>query len=410
MMPSNNKPPVDLRLPTKHSRKRLPTIITDYDELLTSAEVILTAHEGSLFTYQPASAKLPYSVEHDRDAAWAAADHTVQTVEAILRGFAWHIPGTCWHRNLPPNDAGPNRMTIVPYDDIPMAMEELVDRLYNEGLAYMNLRAGRLEELHRISGRGGDHDNDVMAGLLDEPPPDDTQRLPFSFLSDGGGSSTTASSADQNNSDDSAVENNPYLHEFALPGPTTAMYDTLLDVAAVTGNINCVDNVNVWHELAFTRHQLDGGCATNRNVYTVPTALTFNALIRYAANMSYQSDGGDVELRDTAIALAFSTYQTLDEVDIVHKNAASAMYTLQVIAKYMPPSRIRGNIAAGVFQQARYRGLINKAVIEAYKAANTPSNSAEDDAYIRDNLLGPIPPKWKRESKKYRYNPREDVY
>jgi hypothetical protein len=415
----------EFRLPTKHSRKCLPTIITDYEELLTSAEAILAANEGSLFTYNPTYAKLDYTVENDRDTAWAAADTTVQTVEAILRGFCWHIPGTCWHRYVPPstNKDGPNSMmTNVPTEDIPMAMEELIDRLYKEGLAYMKLRAERLEELHKASGRAS-HEDDLIAGLLAEPSPpeDDNEDNQFSFLTSGGsgggddagdGSSSDLArlEGDNNMVETTPDERKPYLHDFALPGPTTAMYDCLLDVAAVTGDVNCADKINVWHELAFTRHQLDGGCRTNRNIYTVPTALTFNALIRYAVSVPVRD--GDLELRDTALAWAFSTYQTLDEVEIVHKNAASVNYLLQVIAKYMPPSRIRGNIAAGVFHQARYRGLVNSAVVDAYIAANTPSNCPEDDAYIRDTLRGPqpIPPKWKRDSKKYRYNPREDFY
>jgi hypothetical protein len=149
--------------------------------------------------------------------------------------------------------------------------------------------------------------------------------------------------------------------------------------------------------------------------------------LRVAAELPIAETTLSPLIRDHAITTAMSTFQALHECGVVHRNSASYTYALRAVTKYLPPSRIRDNMAAGLVSQARYHGLLSVDVVAAYRAALVAplSQSDKDEvhasryqnvtaaaALLHDPNMPPEqwPPKWKRHSRKRQYHPREAIY
>lgn len=415
-------------LPTRHSRKSLPTVITDVVELTELASEIIESDIGRLFTYNEYAINKKEATT--RTAAWDIADLTVQKVESVIRGFSYLVPGTMWNRwlseqkskNSGSNSGGAPAMEDIPSSDLFILQLQLVDRLIDEGNAYMTIRNTRMEDMYGPKGSTPITGSFDALGNRVVKKEDSNEKS--SKVQKGNEESDDDDDSDYDNSDDEEEEVS-YMFDFALPGPTTAMYDTMLDTMACTASTvadrqESLQIAQHLHETLMTRHENDGGDLHNDNVHTRPTAVSFNALIRIAAELPYDNSVNistdtapveEVEYRDDVCSTFITALQEMHECGVVHRNSASYKYALECVAKYMPPSRIRGNISTGLFQQARYVGLINDNVIAAYIKANTPSNDEWNDNYIRDVLLpGTWPVKWKRESRKRQYHPSEDTY
>ena len=403
-------------LPTRHSRKLLPTAITDLMELTELASEVIESDIGRLFTYNEYAINKKEATT--RTAAWDIADVTVQKVEAVMRGFSNLVPGTMWNRWLT-NQKQQNTEDIPP-TDLFILQQQLVDRLIDEGQAYMTIRNTRMEDMYGKKGSA------PITGSFDAlgnrvVKKDETREKSSAVVDD-----EPMQRANQESEDGDEIDKEEsYMYDFAPPGPTTAMYDTMLDTMAciasgVTNRQESLLLAQHMHETVMIRHTNDGGDPKNDNVHTRPTAVSFNALIRIVSELPYDNSVNistetapveEVEYRDDVCATFITTLQAMHECGVVHRNSASYKYALDCVAKYMPPSRIRGNISTGLFQQARYVGLINDSVIAAYIKANTPSNDEWNDNYIRDVLQpGTWPVKWKRESRKRQFHPKEDTY
>jgi hypothetical protein len=424
-------------LPTRHSRKRLPAVITDVVQLTELASEIIESDIGRLFTYNE------YAIDKKdattRTAAWDIADVTVQKVESVIRGFSYLVPGTMWNRwltefkarnsYLSSNGTTASTMTTQSMDDIPpsdlfILQQQLVDRLIDEGDAYMTIRNTRMEDMYGMKGSAPITGSvDAQGNRVVKKKKNDTREPSSAASSDV--QAMPNENEDDDEDDDKLGKDDTYMYDFAAPGPTTAMYDTMLDTMACTASMmtnrqEALHLAQHMHDTIMIRHTNDGGDVMNDNVHTRPTAVSFNALIRIVAELPYDNSVNistetapvsEVEYRDNVCATFITTLQAMHECGVVHRNSASYKYALDCVAKYMPPSRIRGNISTGLFQQARYVGLINDSVIAAYIKANTPSNDEWNDNYIRDVLQpGTWPVKWKRESRKRQYHPREDTY
>lgn len=130
-------------IPSRHSRKVLPQVCTDLDTLHYLTDDVLQAPMGSLFTY---------AVDKDSQLdAWDAADVARQKVEFLVRGYAAQLPGTMWHRWAVGADKKTSQFVIDPEDTEKVSqtlkqMEDLLDRIWNEGHAYMLVRADRMQE------------------------------------------------------------------------------------------------------------------------------------------------------------------------------------------------------------------------------------------------------------------------
>lgn len=133
---------------------------------------ILQAPVGSLFSYNPLTAtpltkrgeRPQPNVQADRDEAWDAAYDTMERVEFLLRGLAVQLPGTlAWKQEALQVGYWPAQVEGSPANP-PVSPEELqralnvilptcvqvLDRLNHEGLAYMKVRAQRLQELYPL--------------------------------------------------------------------------------------------------------------------------------------------------------------------------------------------------------------------------------------------------------------------
>lgn len=139
--------------------------------------------------------------------------------------------------------------------------------------------------------------------------------------------------------------------------------------------------------------------------------MSYNAPIRIVASLPYKNN--DVITRDYGLALAFEAYDALTQSERCHVNSATFAYILQTVAKYMPPSRNKGNVAAGLFYVAQNEGCVDETVLQAYELANTPSNGPEFDAWsasCRGKKLGELPHSWRKFNKVRRHRKREATY
>jgi hypothetical protein len=396
------------RFPSRHSRKRFPPLCKDLVELNDLTQSVLEATPGTLFAYQDGKDSM--------EQAWDAADVSVQKVEYLLRGYAFHIPGTQWNRWTPSDPQGKP-------DNALETMQSLVGRMLDEGHAYMTVRANRMEETHGIREDVEGASPRISLGesasnfgnLFEAGKSNDSESI-----TEISGNNTPVNSANALAPKSEENENRKsYLDDFAFPGPTVVMYNALLDSMACLakdGSVNpiqaklCMENV-LW------RHTIDGGDAGNRNPSTRPSVLPFNAAIRVAAELRYDATRKDPEnllLRDEALLLAFGTFDAVTHSRVAESNSATYKYLLGAVAKYLPPSLSKGNIAYGMWTHARLQGLIDPTVIAAYATANEPSNGELFDAWARDTLNGKnvtdLPQKWRRNSFTRRFHGREATY
>lgn len=393
--PSPSPPPVTPAfVPTRHSRKKLPLVCTDPAQLGDLTAQLLETSVGSLFQYQG---------KHEAEDAWDVADATVQKAEFVLRGHAWTLPGTQWHRWLVKQNwiesADPNATLET--------MEALVDRMWEEGYSYMTVRASRLEEL---AAADGDEEEELeLEAFLEGEQSEEVEVQVMEELSDITGGKEAQMLLDNGGS---------HMEDFALPGPTTHMFDILLDSMACTPKAEFVSPQAAFHILEdiIGRHKIDGGDGMNCNVHSMPTAMSYNAALRVAAEAHYDVSNkspANVRHRDEALRLALGAFDAMSQ-SAIELNCATYTYLLMAITKYFPASRIRGNIAHGMFHHAKIQGLIDQGVLVAYRAANTPSNGAEFDDWIQGTLDGSslqdLPMKWRRNNSHRRHHPREAIY
>jgi hypothetical protein len=402
--------------------------------------------------------------KNSRDDAWESASDTIQRVEFLLRGHAHRLPGTQWNRWLPQSLAvqgsDGSGGDPAPTETI-AAMQGLVDRMWEEGYSYMTVRAGRMEELL------GPKSDQTASGALTAATTTTTspsflsqsqENVDVEDSSDSDSDSSGSSSDEEDNEsefnfrdekglaeffgetkglegegldrssevdlasllgDDDDENEASYLNDFGLPGPTTHMFDILLDSVAchpteLRQGFLLLQNV-------LGRHGLDGGDERNTNEYTRPTVLSYNAPIRLAANLPYdRSDSSSAELRDEALQLALGSFDALAHSSIVARNSATYSYLLRAVAKYLPTSATRGNIALGIFHHARVQGLVDDSVLAEFLAAHSPSNGEDFDRWIAKHLgslnaglvsaAKDLPHRWRRHSRARRYHPRESTY
>jgi hypothetical protein len=429
-------------LPFRHSRHRLPLICTDPTQLAELTQQLLEAPLGGVFRYTDG--------RNSRDEAWQAANDAVQRLEFLMRGHAHTLPGTQWNRWLP-SSAGAVRAADPDPAVTIAAMESLVDRLWEEGHSYMAVRAARMEEVH---------------GPKAPPPPPQDGSTTFAAAPPttskpelGGGAASESSDADEEESSDSSSDDDDeedasgngalelaeffghrqlvnadvddddeaddvpsYVDDFSLPGPTTHMYDILLDSMA------CFPTEPQQGYLVLQtilgRHGLDGCDEHNTNLHTRPTVMSYNAPIRLAASLPYSdlSSSSHAQLRDEALQLALGSFDALSHSTILDRNSATYAHLLRAIAKYIPSGTTRGNISLGIFHHARVQGLVDDAVLDAFLSAHhvhddATSNGDAFDNWIAKHLGSPpvreakeLPHRWRRHGRIRRFHPREETY
>jgi len=267
-------------LPSRHSRKRLPPVCTDIGMLKDLTDEILQAPEGTLFTY---------AIDKDSAAdAWDAADITCQKVDFLVRGYATRLPGTMWQRWVLPtaenstNKSSGSNDTIIDAKDTEKvtealsSMEALLDRIWDEGHAYMTVRADRLrekaernllqapekEDLFKLeSPNDGEEEtlrltadqNEDLPSFMKKYEEMEQEALDEDFKSHFGMSPAEARQGENIEEE----EDSPFMNDFALPGPTIGTFHTILDAMACNTSSPFVsfENTRLFYGDLMGRHQ-----------------------------------------------------------------------------------------------------------------------------------------------------------
>jgi hypothetical protein len=405
--------PLTASIPFRHSIKAPPKVLRHQSqELQQFTEQLLTASPGSLFGYQDAHTT--------RDDAWKAAESTIQLAEYVLRGHASWIPNSRYYKKTKNESSSDADLTSSVAQHVAQ-MQTIVARLQQEGQVYMQLRHERLAQKFQ--------EKQALAGGMNNNMEEEGTDELFITLAD-----TTQA--------------------FAPPGATVTMYDVLLDSMSVC---SCSDEQHELEEEEATTstttthftpsefvtllrqvqaaHALDGGDAMNTNRFTFPTMQSFNATLRGIASYkppksTTTTSGGDEQIqleriRDQAME-AFGIYNSLAHTtsERLKRNSATITYMLQIVQKYIPTSRTKGNVAFSIWLHATKEGIVDShsscsssmsstvSVQQAYRETNTPSNGMEFDDLVEERCAPDfvLPTKWIRHSKNRRHDAATNIY
>ena len=412
----SSPPPI---VPILHSRKALPRVCLDPSELNDMTEHVLSTEAGNLFQFQRNTTSSVMSALEDSKAAWNTADGTVQMVEYLMRGHAAKVPGSLWNEwtAAPSGAEDPLKSLVI--------MDMLLDRIWDEGHFYMTVRQKHWSQVALEDDllHAGSNADESLAADWRKFAREDTI-----VNDDGNDTGWKATEASVEEDSDDTGTSGDMMEDFAMPGPSVDMYDTYLDtIASAAALVQSPENTpplltskNAFAtlETILSRHQLDGGDDVNTNRHTLPTQISYNAVMRTAANLPFES-GDDLSsaevYRDWAIMASFSAHDALTHAAGLERNSSTYAYLLQVVAKYMPPSTYRGNVARGLWKLAKTNGVYNAQVQEALLLANATSNGPDHDEWLDENIRGKdwrtdAPHRWRRRVQKYRMVPKQTTY
>jgi len=177
---------------------------------------------------------------------------------------------------------------------------------------------------------------------------------------------------------------------YSSPGPTVTLYELLLDAYALStlkttndsfsppNALSLLTHIDSIYQRIVQRHDLDGQYQ-NTHPQTIPTSITYNAILRIIANGSYipssqntisnlpQMDIPTQKVRDQALLMAFQTYEMMEASDAVHRNSCTYEYLFQILQTYIPPCRSRGNILRQYVHQACEEGVMTVSILQNLK-------------------------------------------
>jgi len=398
-------------IPTRHSKYQL-TPIAPMEILDKLKDQILNSKPGTLFEFSPKDLNMSRVEEHK--SSLVASDTTRIEVEYILRSYSALIPGSifdlqynqkqfCRHKSirdvLQPHvsynlEQHKKRLERHKYtqntQEYIRNMLDLVDRIELEGKLYNELRSKlRYQMKHNNINHTENHPHYETDDSISQRKEMENRHL--KKLSQSFGS---------------------------LPGLSTTMFDYILDAIAVSISLENFDdpkNVlrlskHMMHRV-LKRHSLDlsaemvkektntnnfnrKGEISYDNIYSCPTHMTFNAVMRAVASVPY--DGKDDELRDIAVDTAFSAYDAMynHSGTGIERNSATYKYMLEIVAKFLPDSPSKGNIAYALFHKATFEDAvlddgILKALINGF-GPNRYNNSKEFNIWMEKKIKSQI--------------------
>ena len=365
-------------LPTRHSR-HLPPPIAYGTELQDLTEELLTIkfplppfyEQGLSFTSQK---------------MWHELDPILQKGEYVLRGHAACIPRTLHH--------DPRRNSSSSSEDSPTRhiaqMKAILNRFQDEGLLYME----RVQQRRYAV-------------------------VTASYYSQQKDTTATENTNSIHEEDSSSFANKVEL-KCATPGPTVEMWDTLLDSMAVTPTHDTPTTMFTILQHVLSRHDKDGGFERNINPYTVPTICTFNTVLRGVASTPYNNinttnnnkEEEDTRVRDSALETAFGVYD--DMRFHVNRNAATYRYMIQVVHKFLPPSKTRGNIAYALWKLAQQEHVASQEVLNALLDVSSSNQNhnpeLQDWIETHGNNIRHMPLNWRKNYKLRRYITKDATY
>lgn len=436
-------------IPFLHSRKKLPPVCTDVEELQDLTEHVLDTPAGNLFQFERGNRSMD---RQDRDEAWEVADGTVQMVEFLVRGHSAQIPGTLWNGWAPRTQVPPTEAED-PLTNLE-TITALLDRMWEEGLFYMEVRRDHLSQLvfeEELKAQEDPIEEDWRAFAGEEAKDTEPAKSKDGMdqmwenmqnqrraARERGEIDAEDDFEDEYSAPQDAVEfgekkseagegDKGVMNDFALPGPTTEMYDILLDTMAVTAltagdpqsfaNRRASDilTANAAMELLGTidyRHGLDSGDDLNNNPHTMPTQISYNGVMRTCVNLHW--DGKNEVLRDLALIGATTASDNLT-LSSLPRNSSTYAYQMQLLAKYMPACEARGRMIHGLWMMARRDGVFDGQVLDAYMQASTPSNTPIFEEFIEKHIRDKDwrkdgPQRWRRRVKTRRLTRRQTTY
>lgn len=309
-------------IPNRHSRKLPPSIASSeiVDDL---SQEMISSPVGSWFTYDS-----DFTTPEGEDQGFIVSDVWSQKVEFLLRGHSSLLDGSVIRKELQHEELQ------LPLTDTNTSgtrfhvMQSLLERMEKEAQAYKEAYI-------------------VAHSSLEEVSPS-SQRQPKIA--------------------ESEEEQEASFFIGAPPGPTISMYDLVLDAHAISLLPTALSQAQALFKKAAQRHFLNGG-PDNTQRHTIPTELTFNAIIRTAANIPYDaaSDDSSEQVRDAALNAAFFIFDKMHHSDSTKRNTATYIYMLQMLKKCMPESLVRGNIAHAIFELAVEDRVMDDAIYEELK-------------------------------------------
>lgn len=321
-----------------------------------------------------------------------------------MRGHAACIPMTLYHHQY--HGHHPSMSSSRSDNDSPTIhiaqMQAIIDRFQDEGILYMD----HIRRRHHAVESTFSQDEDESRSHDEHSSASDDSEDNESHDDDDDDSRSKGDS-------DNDTQSNPNEYYWcATPGPTVDMWDTLLDSMAVTATRETPSTMMTILQRVLERHEEDGGFERNTNPYTVPTIRTFNAVLRGIANTPYDNNNhnNNTDVRDSALEVAFGVY---DEMRFhTERNAATHQYMIQVVNKFLPPSKTRGNIAYGLWTLAKRDHVASQEVLDALLSVFSSNNGVEYDNWIKENGTDTkrMPLSWRKNHKLRRYNRNDATY
>jgi len=350
-------------IPTRHSRHLPPSACLSIDHLKDISQEVLSSSPGSL---------IPYNKSERDDAfhAWGVADTTIQKVEWLIRGYSAQVLNTQMQKEYAV------KSNEDPSESIKCILD-LIQKVETEGDIYMKLRNEMRSQLN-----------------LNQKSEQDK------FFDEYGDQET-----------DTDSQNFPEIDRvFASPGQTIGMFDTLLDTISMATDSNTPVMVGNIFDRINKRFELDGGMAFNVNPNTVPTQMTYNAALRAIAN----GDNTGEKTRDHALMHAFDIFHLAKSAEKKKCiNAATYNYMVQIIAKYVPPSEMCGNLANAFWNLAKEDRVVDSNLMRTMESVNCGGFEKYEtfiDKNISNKDIEDIPKAWKVFEKSLRYNEEDNTY
>lgn len=434
---TNNNPVVRTAprdLPTRHSRHNKPPVAPT-DSLNVECQKIMDAPPGTLFVYNSKNLHQDKVTEYEQGLMEC---HVLQQkVEYLLRGYSSMIPGSLVHSQSSHYHQEQTTKPTSSYDEVILKMIQLVERLDLEGKAYVELRSKYRSQLAHVSSHSSQQHSSSQSSQtpFETNHQDDIQQPSQGHDNDNLQSNQNKEVEDDDDETefiiDETTDNHAWrmnaliLHYGAPPGPTNAMYDLILDAIAVSvGSSNnalaMLEHSRNLYNQSLQRYELDAKAGTDAlNPESCPTAATFNAVIRGAAKAAVLRAHNDEQVRDYAMENAFFAFNAMYHHPIVHRNAATYRYMLEMMEAVFPVGAMRGNIAAAMWEQAVQDKVVDLSLFEVMKRFANASSHGEmfdvwwkkvEGKFVKDVNGHGFPLVWGRNKNIRRYDRKSDTY
>jgi len=381
-----------------------------------------------------------------------------QKTEYLLRGYSSQLPGSLVNTNANTNASASTTMVDTKVSpptnphEIIKNMIQLLERMEQEGKAYVELRSKYRSQLAHVSGNNDNgknyhHDDIHIDTDIDIDDDTDIDIDANNDDNDGSGNGTIVDESTNN----TAWKMNALVTNFgAPPGPSNTMYDLILDAIAVSisassAPLELLKMARVVHGRALARYELDVKAGVEQmNPSSCPTPATFNAVIRAAAGISATETGSGIasgidadtdadaetgiatdtanmeneEVRDYAMENAFFTFDAMHHHPVVHRNSSTYRYMLDMIGVIFPVGEVRGNIAAVMWEKAVQDKVIDVPLFEAMQKVGRAEHGelfdnwwkSTEAKFVKDVNGHGFPMIWGKNKKLRRFDRKLDSY